>query len=91
MKLNKLFSKAKNLISLFPISKNNLSLDFKLRRFSQGMEVNEIFQNTFFLSSLSLKDHEELFKEKFDFEEILDEVIQFENENTDVNYNTNRL
>ncbi len=86
LKLNKIFSKAKNLISLFPISKNNLSLDFKLRRFSQGMEVNEIFQNTFFLSSLSLEDHEELFREKFDFEEILDEVIQFENENADVNY-----
>ena len=86
LKLNKIFSKAKNLISLFPISKKNLSLDFKLRRFSQGMEVDEIFQNTFFLSSLSLKDYEELFKEKFDFEEILDEVIQFENENKNVNY-----
>ena len=50
------------------------------------MEVSEIFQNTFFLSSLSLQDHEELFKEKFDFEEILDEVIQFEKENKHVNY-----
>jgi asparagine synthase (glutamine-hydrolysing) len=86
LKLNKIFSKAKNLISLFPISKKNLSLDFKLRRFSQGMEVDEIFQNTFFLSSLSLEDYEDLFREKFDFEEILDEVIQFENENKSVNY-----
>ncbi len=86
LRLNKICSKAKNLINLFPISKNNLSLDFKLRRFSQGMEVNEIFQNTFFLSSLSLEDHEELFKEKFDFEEILDEVIQFEKENKNENY-----
>ena len=85
-KLNKLFSKAKNLINLIPISKNNLSLDFKLRRFSQGMEVDEIFQNAFFLSSLSLKDHEALFNEKFDFEEILDEVIKFDKEYDGLNY-----
>ena len=85
-KMNKIFSKTKNLINLFPISKNNLSLDFKLRRFSQGMEVEEKFQNTFFLSSLSLQDYEELFNEKFDFEEILNEVIEFNNEYKDVNF-----
>ena len=48
LKLNKLISKTKNIFNFIPISKNNLSLDFKLRRFCQGMEVNEKFQNTFF-------------------------------------------
>ena len=86
LKLNKIFSKAKNLVNLLPISKSNLSLDFKLRRFSQGMEVDEEFQNTFFLSSLSLEDHEELFNEKFDFEEIMNDVIQFDKETKNVNY-----
>lgn len=86
LKMNKIFSKTKNLISLLPMSKGNLSLDFKLRRFSQGMEVDEMFQNTFFLSSLSLSCYEELFKEKFSFEEVLDEVTQFENNNKDANY-----
>ncbi len=47
-KLNKLAAKTKNIFKFLPISKNNLSLDFKLRRFCQGMEVDEIFQNTFF-------------------------------------------
>ena len=86
LKLNKIFSKANNLVNLLPISKSNLSLDFKLRRFSQGMEVDEEFQNTFFLSSLSLEDHEELFNEKFDFEEIMNDVIQFDKETKNVNY-----
>ncbi len=86
LKLNKIFSKAKNLVNLLPISKSNLSLDFKLRRFSQGMDVDEVFQNTFFLSSLSLEDHEELFNEKFDFEEIMNDVIQFDKETKNVNY-----
>ena len=49
LKLNKIISKTKNIFDILPISKNNLSIDFKLRRFCQGMEVNEKFQNTFFV------------------------------------------
>ena len=85
-KLNKFFSKSKSLLNLLPISKKNLSLDFMLRRFSQGIEVDEKFQNTFFLSTLSLNYYEELFNEKFNFEEILDEVIDFDHKNKDVGF-----
>ena len=86
LKLNKLISKTKNIFNFIPISKNNLSLDFKLRRFCQGMEVNEKFQNTFFLSTLSMQDYEELFNEKLKFEEILNEIEEFENNNSNVGY-----
>tara|TARA_Y100000590_G_scaffold1599_1_gene1979 strand:+ start:8065 stop:9882 length:1818 start_codon:yes stop_codon:yes gene_type:complete len=86
LKLNKLISKTKNVFNFIPISKNNLSLDFKLRRFCQGMEVKEKFQNTFFLSTLSLRDYEELFSEKLKFDEVLNEIEEFENEYSNVNF-----
>ena len=86
LKLNKLAAKTKNIFKFLPISKNNLSLDFKLRRFCQGMEVDEIFQNTFFLSSLSLQDYEELFNEKLNFDETLSEIKDFEKKYKEVNY-----
>mgnify|MGYP001268216329 CR=1 FL=1 len=86
LKLNKMISKTKNIFDFLPISKNNLSIDFKLRRFCQGMEVDEKFQNTFFLSSLSLKNYQELFNEKFNFEELLNEVDDFNNSFPDANF-----
>jgi asparagine synthase (glutamine-hydrolysing) len=86
LKLNKLAAKTKNIFKFLPISKNNLSLDFKLRRFCQGMEVDEIFQNTFFLSSLSLQDYEELFNEKLNFDETLSEIKDFEKKYKEANY-----
>lgn len=86
LKINKLFSKINNLVKLLPISKSNLSIDFKLRRFSQGMEVNQKYQNTFFLSPLSVNDLEDLFNEKIDLEEILDDVTLFENEYKEANF-----
>ena len=86
LKLNKVFSKIKSLNKLLPISENNLSFNFKLKRFGQGMEHDEIFQNTFFLSPLSLSDYEDLFQEEFNHEEILNEIIQFNKEYEDVNY-----
>ena len=86
LKLNKITSKIKKFTTLFPISKKNLSLDFKLRRFCQGMETDELFQNTFFLSPLSMGDYEDLFQEKINYEEILDDVIQFDIENRNTNY-----
>ena len=86
LKLNKIISKTKNIFDILPISKNNLSIDFKLRRFCQGMEVNEKFQNTFFLSSLSLNNYQELFGEKLNFEEILDEIVDFDNQYKNLNF-----
>ena len=85
-KLNKSIAKLNSLSKFLPVSKKNLSMDFKLRRFSQGMEVDEKFQNTFFLSPLSISDFEDLFNEKFDFEETLKDIIDFENTYKDVNY-----
>ena len=75
-----------NLVKMLPISKSNLSIDFKLRRFSQGMEVNQKYQNTFFLSPLSVNDLEDLFNEKIDLEEILEDVTLFENEYKEANF-----
>lgn len=86
LKINKLFSKINNLVKMLPISKSNLSIDFKLRRFSQGMEVNQKYQNTFFLSPLSVNDLEDLFNEKIDLEEILEDVTLFENEYKEANF-----
>ena len=86
LKLNKLISKTRNIFNFLPISKDNLSIDFKLRRFCQGMDVNEKFQNTFFLSSLSLNNYQELFDEKLNFEEILDEVNNFHKEYSHANF-----
>ena len=50
------------------------------------MEVKEKFQNTFFLSTLSLRDYEELFSEKLKFDEVLNEIEEFENEYSNVNF-----
>ena len=86
LKMNKLFSKIDNLVKILPISKSNLSIDFKLRRFSQGMEVNEKFQNTFFLSPLAINDLKELFNEKIDLEEILEDITLFDKENEEANF-----
>ena len=65
---------------------NLIYIDFKLRRFSQGMEVNQKYQNTFFLSPLSVNDLVDLFNEKIDLEEILEDVTLFENEYKEANF-----
>ena len=39
-----------------------------------------------FLSTLSMQDYEELFDEKLKFEEILNEIEEFENNNSNVGY-----
>ena len=85
LKINKLFSKINNLVKMLPISKSNLSIDFKLRRFSQGMEVNQNIK-ILFLSPLSVNDLEDLFNEKIDLEEILEDVTLFENEYKEANF-----
>ena len=42
LKMNKAISSLKPLINFLPISRNNLSLDFKLRRFLQGMQSDYV-------------------------------------------------
>ncbi len=62
-----------------PISKKNLSFDFKLRRYLRGIQFSKEYRNTMFLSSISIKELEELFNEKINTDEFfLDLKIFYE-------------
>ena len=67
-------------MNLLPISKNNLSLDFKIRRFLQGMNYKTQFKNTMFLSPISIEDLKEIFNEKIEIEDLFSHLISFEND-----------
>jgi len=77
-KVNKILGKFIKLINFLPISKKNLSNDFKIRRFAQGIIHDEKFQNTMFLSPISLSDLNDLFNENTSVDDLLDDVCNFE-------------
>ena len=54
----------KSIIKKIPISEKNLSLDFKFRRFLQGMSEKSDYRNTMFLSPVSLEDLCSIFEKK---------------------------
>ena len=74
------YQATKSLMNLLPISKNNLSLDFKIRRFLQGMNYKTQFKNTMFLSPISIEDLKEIFNEKIEIEDLFSHLISFEND-----------
>jgi|TARA_B110000027_G_C16121329_1_gene303163 asparagine synthase (glutamine-hydrolysing) len=92
LRVNKILGKFTKLINFLPISKKNLSNDFKIRRFAQGIIHDKKFQNTMFLSSLSLADLNDLFNENIPIDDLLDDVCEFEKkyENVD-NFEKNYL
>ena len=77
-KVNKILGKFTKLINFLPISKKNLSVDFKIRRFAQGIIHDKKFQNTMFLSGISLADLSDLFNENILIDDLLDDVNEFE-------------
>lgn len=77
-RINKILGKFTKLINFLPISKKNLSNDFKIRRFTQGIVHDRKFQNTMFLSPLSLEDLNDLFNENILLDDLLDDVCDFE-------------
>ena len=70
----------KNISKTLPISEKNLSLDFKLRRFFQGMCTEKNYRNTMFLSPISLDELSNIFEQKIYEEEIFEDLIQFNEE-----------
>ena len=91
-KVNKILGKFTKLVNFLPISKKNLSTDFKIRRFAQGIIHDKKFQNTMFLSPISLADLNDLFNENVLIDDLLDDVSEFEKkyENAD-NFEKNYL
>ena len=73
--LIKILIKQPNHLNLLPISKNNLSLDFKIRRFLQGMNYKTQFKNTMFLSPISIEDLKEIFNEKIEIEDLFSHLM----------------
>ena len=77
-RINKILGKFTKLINFLPISKKNLSNDFKIRRFAQGIIHDKKFQNTMFLSPISLSDLNDLFNENTSVDDLLEDVCNFE-------------
>ena len=73
-------------LKFFPISKNNLSFDFKVRRFLRGMKYSQKYQNTMFLSSISIKDLEEIFNEKIVINDFFGDLEIFDKKLDGFNY-----
>lgn len=67
----------KSIIKKIPISEKNLSLDFKFRRFLQGMSEKSDYRNTMFLSPVSLEDLCSIFEKKINEEEVFEDLLQF--------------
>lgn len=47
-----------------PVSFNNISLDFKIKKFIEGFDNNKIYQNQIWLGSFNKKERQSLFKEE---------------------------
>ena len=69
-----------------PVSKKNLSFDFKLRRYLRGAQSPKEYRNTMFLSSISIKELEDLFNEKVYAEEFFSDLKIFYNSCKKLNY-----
>jgi len=70
-------NKLNNIFNLLPISKNNLSFDFKLRRFLRGLSVDTNLRTTFFLSSIDFSDLQEIFNKKVILQELFEDIYEF--------------
>lgn len=72
------------IINFLPISDKNLSFEFKIRRFMRGFSVDNEIRNTFFLSSIDLKDLEDLFNKKVDIQNLLSDIYNFDTKYKDI-------
>ena len=85
--LNKKTSSLLELLLYFlPVSKKNLSLDFKIRRYIRGIQFSEIYRNTMFLSPISINELEEIFNEKININDFFLDLQIFDEENKNLNY-----
>ena len=85
--LNKKTSSLLELLLYFlPVSKKNLSLDFKIRRYIRGIQFSEVYRNTMFLAPISIKELEEIFNEKININDFFADLQIFDKENKDLNY-----
>ena len=80
------FSLMEVLLKILPVSKKNLSFDFKIRRFLRGIKYPKEYQNTMFLSSVSIEDLEELFNEKINVDDFFSDLRIFDNKLKGLNY-----
>ena len=65
----------RSLAELLPKSNKNMSFDFKVRRFLQGLSFESSCWNPAWMAPLEPSDIEELFNEKTDAEELYSEAI----------------
>jgi len=85
--LNKKTSSLLELLLFFlPVSKKNLSLDFKIRRYIRGIKFPEAYRNTMFLSPISINELEEIFNEKIIIEDFFKDLQTFDEEHSKLNY-----
>ena len=85
--LNKKTSSILELLLFFlPVSKKNLSLDFKLRRYLRGIKFPKAYRDTMFLSPISIQDLEEMFNEKIILKDFFEDLEIFEEKNKKLNY-----
>lgn len=85
--LNKKTSSLLELMLYFlPVSKKNLSLDFKIRRYIRGIQFPEAYRNTMFLSPISIKELEEIFNDKINISDFFSDLEIFNEENKKLNY-----
>ena len=85
--LNKKTSSLLELMLYFlPVSKKNLSLDFKIRRYIRGIQFPEAYRNTMFLSPISIKELEEIFNEQINISDFFSDLEIFNEENKKLNY-----
>ncbi len=52
-------------VNLIPTSFSNMSLDFKIKKFINGFDSNDLYRNQKWLAAFDLADRKELFKEEF--------------------------
>jgi asparagine synthase (glutamine-hydrolysing) len=73
----------RRLAELLPKSATNMSFDFKVRRFLQGLEQAPELWNPVWLAPLETNDIEEVFNEPIDTEELYSEVLSLWREEPD--------
>ena len=71
----KFLKKINNLLNFLPISKNNMSLDFKLRRGVGGLGSGESLWNPLWLSTAYIEEINDLFSSNYTNEEIYSDAI----------------
>ncbi len=66
----------RGLSGLLPVSHDNMSLDFKIKRFLRAFDYPQSQWNSWWMSSLDKKEFESLFNEKCKPEELFSEAIE---------------